>query len=173
MPSSVAQRNKTLAVGGALLALLSGGCGSDDPDLESSKRGSGSDTTGTTVENAYIVPAFVPGQCAIQLPLGAELRFTATNGRTGETERLLGLSTDAARQAQPSRSVDIPPESTVGFGVDSAEAVDVGGRVPGVRLEELDAALRPAMSTEVTFHFERAGDISVRVPVEACPVQTQ
>lgn len=173
MPFTRVQRTRTLVFGGALLALLSGGCGGRDPDLEASNRGSGSDTTATTVENAYIVPAFVPGQCAIQLPLGAELRFTVTNGRPDETERLFGLSTDAAQQAQPFGSVDIPPESTVGFGEPSAEAVDAGGRVPGIRLERLDPGLRPAMSTEITFHFERAGDIPMRVPVEACPVQTQ
>ena len=172
MTSFNAQRNTTLACCGALLALVTGGCGKEY-DFESSNRGSGSDTTATTVENAYIVPAFVPGRCAIQLPLGAELRFTVTNGRPAENERLLGLSTNAARQAQPLRSVDIPPESTVGFGQPSAAAVDAGGRVPGIRLEELDPGLRPAVSTEITFHFERAGDIPVRVPVEACPVQTQ
>jgi hypothetical protein len=172
MTSSRAQRNTTLACGGALLALTLGGCGKEY-DFESANRGSGSDTTATTVENAYIVPAFVPGQCAIQLPLRAELRFTVTNGRPAETERLIGLSTDAARQAQPLGSVDILPESTVGFGQPSADAVDAGGRVPGVHLDELDPGLRPAMSTEITFHFERAGDIPVRVPVEACPVQTQ
>lgn len=172
MSSSHIGRSKTVAVGGAMLVLLTAGCGGD-PDLESSNRGSGSDTTGTTVENAYIVPAFVPGRCAIQVPLGAELRFTVTNSRTADAERLLGLSTDAAQQAQPLHPVDLPPQSTIGFGQPSAEATDSGGHVAGIRLVELDQGLRPAMSTEVTFRFERAGDIPVRVPVEACPVQSQ
>jgi hypothetical protein len=173
MPSTQVSRSRMLAVSTALLALLTSGCGSDDSDLESSNRGSGSDTTATTVENAYIVPAFVPGRCAIQLELGAELRFTVTNGRPTDSERLLGLSTDAGRQAQPFPVVDIPPESSVGVGLASAESVDAGGRIPGIRLEALDRGLRPAMSTDVTFQFERAGDIPIRVPVEACPVQTQ
>lgn len=173
MTTSRAQRTRTVACGGALLGLIVAGCGRDDPDLESSNRGSGSDTTATTVENVYIVPTFVPGQCAIQLALGAELRFTATNSRPAETERLLGLSADAARQAQPFRGVDIPPKSTVGFGQPSAGAIDTGRPIPGIRLEELDPGLLPAVSTEVTFHFERAGDIPVRVPVEACPVQAR
>lgn len=162
----------SLGIGGALVALLTAGCFAQT-EAGSSNRGSGSENGRTTVANAYIVPAFVPGRCAIQLDDGAEMRFTVSNERGGQAERFLGLSTDAAREAPRMNGVDIPPESTVGFGEPSSEAVDVGGRVPAVRLAELDPKLRPGMSTEVTFHFEVAGDVSIPVPVEACPVQVR
>lgn len=164
------QRVCSLLVGGFALTLLTVGCG-DDPVIDSSNRGAGSHTEATTVENAYIVPTFLPGRCAVQLALGAHLRFTVTNNRSTDTERLLGVSSDAANGASITGNVDVPPSSTVGFGQPSADAVDSGGRVPAVHLNGLDPDLRPAMSAQVTFRFVRAGDITMPVPIEACPVQ--
>jgi hypothetical protein len=142
------------------------GCG-EDPMLDSSNRGSGSHTEDTTVENAYIVPTYVPGRCVIQLNAGGEIRFTVTNNRPAEAERLLGLSTTAAEQARVIDSVTIGPKSTVSFGELNTD--DASG--PAVRLDQLDPDLRPATTADVTFEFERAGDLTLPVPVEACPVQ--
>ena len=146
------------------------GCG-EDPVLGSSNRGSGSHTDDTSVENAYIVPTYVPGRCVIQLNAGGAMRFTITNNRPAETERLLGLSTSAAKQARIITSVAIPPKSTVSFGEPNAApgADDASG--PPVILDQLDPGLLPATTTDVTFHFERAGDLTLPVPVEACPIQ--
>ncbi|MBB2989111.1 hypothetical protein FHR72_000568 [Mycolicibacterium iranicum] len=146
------------------------GCDDTSPS-GSSNRGSGSLTEGTTVENAFIVPSFLPGHCAIQLDAGAAMRFTVTNGHPAEVEHLSGLSTDATPAASIPVAVDIPPKSTVGVGQPSAGPEDAGGSLPAVRLSSLDPQLRPGMSAEVTFHFERAGEITMRVPVEACPTQ--
>jgi hypothetical protein len=41
-----------------------------------------------------------------------------------------------------------------------------------VRMDGLDPDLRPATTADVTFHFDRAEDITLPVAVEACPVQT-
>lgn len=153
-------------VGTAALAMCAVGCG-EDPVLGSSNRGSGSHTEDTSVENAYIVPAYVPGRCVIQLNAGGEIRFTVTNSRPAEAERLLGLSTTAAEQARVIDSVTIAPKSTVSFGLPNTN--DPSG--PAVRLDRLDPDLRPAMTADVTFEFERAGDLTLPVPVEACPVQ--
>lgn len=160
-------RDRASALAGtAAVAMCAVGCG-EDPVLGSSNRGSGSHSQSTTVENAYIVPAYVPGRCVIQLGAGGELRFTVTNNRTVETERLLGLSTTAADQARLIESVPIAPKSTVSFGQPNTH--DASG--PAVRLDRLDADLRPATTADVTFQFERAGDLTLPVPVEACPVQ--
>lgn len=155
----------------AAVALLAAGCG-EDPVLDSSNRGSGSHTTGTTVENAAIVPSFLNGRCAIQLNTGGELRLTITNGRPDATERLLGASTSATTRGHVMTAVDVPPKSTVGIGQPSGQPVGPG-RLPAIQLATLDPDLRPAMSTDVTFHFLLAGDVTMPVPVEACPVQVR
>ncbi|MGW0158529.1 hypothetical protein ACWDUN_04325 [Mycobacterium sp. NPDC003323] len=159
------------AVTGAALMMLVTGCG-EDQGSGSSNRGSGSLTEETTVENAYIVPAYVAGRCAIQLDAGAEMRFTITNNRSTASERLLGLSTGSAEIVEIPTPVEIPAASTVSFGEPNAAAGAGDASRPAVRLQRLDPQLRPAMSTEVTFDFERSGELTMRVPVEACPVQT-
>lgn len=152
------------------VALATSGCG-EDPPLGSSNRGSGSDTERTSVENAFIVPTFLPGRCAIQVDAGAKMRFAVTNGHPTESERLLSVSTNASSDGDIPSGVDIPAESTVGFGQPSAAAVDAGGAVSAVQLGQLAPNLKPGMSASVTFHFDRAGDIEMPVPVEACPTQ--
>jgi len=170
MRSSQFRRTCSALAGAAALAVGVAGCG-EDPVLDSSNRGSGSHTETTTVENAYIVPAYVPGRCVIQFNAGGEMRFTVTNNRPAEAERLLGLSTSAADQARIIDSVDIPPKSTVSFGQPNAELREADDRGPAVRLDQMDPELRPATTADVTFRFERAGDLTMPVPVEACPVQ--
>lgn len=172
MRSSQFRRSGPALAGAAALAVGVAGCG-EDPVLDSSNRGSGSHTETTTVENAYIVPAYVPGRCVIQLNAGGEMRFTVTNNRPAEAERLLGLSTSAADQARIIDSVDIPPKATVSFGEPNAQPVGAERRNPAVRLDQMDPGLRPATSADVTFHFQRAGDLTLPVPVEACPVQSR
>ncbi|VEG54361.1 Protein of uncharacterised function (DUF461) [Mycolicibacterium aurum] len=170
MRSTKLRRSGSVLAGTAALTMSVAGCG-EDPVLDSSNRGSGSHTDDTSVENAYIVPAYVPGQCAIQLNAGGAMRFTITNNRPAETERLLGISTGAGEQARVIGSVAIPPKSAVSFGEPNAEpgAGDASG--PPVLLDRLDPDLVPATSADVTFHFERAGDLTFPVPVEACPIQ--
>ncbi len=154
----------------AAVASATSGCG-EDPQFGSSNRGSGSETERTSVENAFIVPTFLPGRCAIQMDTGAEMRFTVTNGRPTESERLLSVSTSASSDGAIPSGVDIPAESSVSFGQPTTAAVDAGGTVSAVQLGRLAPNLKPGMSTSVTFHFDRAGDIDMPVPVEACPTQ--
>jgi copper(I)-binding protein len=170
MPTTHLLRGASGAFVAAMLMPLAA-CG-DDTIGDSSNRGSGTDTEPVNVEDAYIVPTFVPERCAIQLNAGASMRFTVANNSATDSERLLGISTTAADGARILGNADIPPHSTVGFGERSAKPVDAGGRVPSVRLEGLDHDLQPAMSPEVTFKFRRAGEITMRVPVEACPAQS-
>ncbi|MGV0744608.1 hypothetical protein [Mycolicibacterium sp. XJ870] len=142
---------------GAALVLLTAGC-SQDSDFEPNNRGADTETPGTSVDNAFIVPAHVPGDCAIQVGSDAELRFTATNSRAAGSERLLSITTDAADAVQvPSGGgVDIEPKASREF---------------TATIEGLHEGIRPAMSVDVTFRFDQSGDIGLRVPIEACPAQ--
>ena len=157
-------------VGAAALMVSVVGCG-EDPVLDSSNRGSGSHTQDTSVENAYIVPTYLAGRCVIQLNAGGEMRFTVTNNRPADAERLLGLSTSASTKARIVTDADIPAKSTVSFGEPNVDPGAGDASRPAVMLDHLDPGLRPATSADVTFHFERAGDLTLPVPVEACPVQ--
>ena len=170
MPSTVAARH---AAAYAMFAALTVGCG-NDPDRESSNRGSGSDTQNTTVENAYIVPAFVPGSCALQIGGTAKLRFTVTNNRAVGVERLVSVSTDAAKSATVpgAANVDIPAGGVLTVGQPQTDLPASGSvTAPAVTLTELDSDARPATSTPVTFTFDDFGPLELRVPIEACPTQ--
>ncbi|KGI70480.1 hypothetical protein MJO55_27260 [Mycolicibacterium rufum] len=169
MRSSRSSRVLVCVSAAASAAALSA-CG-HDAATASSNRGSGSQTEGTTVENAFIVPTFVPGHCALQAGSAASVRFTVTNGRPAGVERLEGISTDAAAMRDLAVTADIPAKSTVGFGQPSAAAVDAGGSRPAVHVDALDPQLQPGMSAMMTFHFSDQGDITMPVPVEACPTQ--
>jgi hypothetical protein len=69
----------------------------------------------TSVENAYIVPRSQPGLCAIQVGDAGELRFTVTNNRPAEPEKLLGISTEAADaiRISPQAQLEIPPKTSI------------------------------------------------------------
>ncbi|MBX7450380.1 hypothetical protein GR927_20530 [Mycolicibacterium sp. 3033] len=169
MLTTVAVRTPA-TIAAATLTLLAGCSSEDDAALRSPNRGTGSTTEDTTVENAYIVPAFVPGRCALQLDAGAALRFTVTNNRETESEKLLAVSVDSAGEARVPASPDIPPTSTIAYGQPTGP--DAAQTLAAVRVDRLDPGLKPAMTTDVTFSFERAGDVTIPVAVEACPAQT-
>lgn len=160
------------AAASVALSLVVVGC-QNDAVLDSSNRGTSSETTMTSVENAYIVPAYVPGACAIQYGDAAAIRFVATNNRDIEPERLLSITTDAADtiQVSPKSEWVIPPNSSISSGYPSepagAEAMPMEATIDG-----LAESVRPGMSVDVTFEFEKAGSIEVRTPIEACPAQS-
>jgi hypothetical protein len=165
-------RPSCVAAAAFVLALTVAGC--HDARIGSSNRGSGSHTVLTSVENAYLVPQHIAGNCAIQVGDVARLHFTATNSRATETERLLSITTavaDAVRMT-PETGLEIPPGSSIAAG----QPVKRSGSDPAsfeVTVQGMRQSLSPGMSADVTFRFEKAGAIEVRTPVEACPVQDQ
>lgn len=149
---------KAVATACAALMVLTVGCAADDSDFQPNNRGADTETPLTTVDNAFIVPDHAPGKCAIQVGSAANLSFTATNTRPAESERLLGITTEAADTVRVSSTgeMDIAPKSSEEF---------------TAAVEGLRDSIRPAMSVDVTFRFLRSGDIEMRVPIEACPAQ--
>lgn len=155
-------------IGYAMLAALTAACGTD-PTITSSNRGADSATEATTIENAYIVPTFIPGSCALQDGALAQLRFTITNNRPAKDEHLLSVNTDAAeRITVPRRArAAIPPGGSLAAGQNTTSP----NSVPAVTLTDLRPRVTPATSVPVTFAFAEFGQITLHVPIEACPVQ--
>ncbi|MCV7217540.1 copper chaperone PCu(A)C [Mycobacterium crocinum] len=148
---------------GLVLVVGTAACNSDRP-MGSANRGSNTDPAATAVENAFIVPAFVPGACAIQVGKDAALNFTVTNNRTTGTESLSAVSTPAAQ------SVDIAPAMTRDIPAGQTISTDAAGP-RAVMLRGVKADVRPATAVHVTFTFENAGQLRLVVPVDACPSQ--
>jgi copper(I)-binding protein len=161
-----------------IVALLAAACQNDNPQL-SPNRGVDSHTEMTSVLNAYIVPQFVPGHCAIQVGKDGELSFTITNNRTTDPERLLNITTAAADAVHISGNSQptIEPRSSIAAGQPHTKAnkqADLPQRMPPslhVTLNGLRDSVKPGTVTDVTFQFEKAGSITVPVPVDACPSQ--
>jgi copper(I)-binding protein len=152
----------------AMLGALTVSC-STDPAITSSNRGVDSAPQATSIENAYIVPTFIPGSCALQDGALAQLRFTITNNRPAKDEQLLSVDTDAAEHIMvPQRArAAIPPGESLAAG----QNPDSPNSVPAVTLTDLRPRVTPATAVPVTFAFEEFGRITLHVPIEACPVQ--
>ena len=163
------------AAAGLVIAAVVGGCADNNSVSDSSNRGAGSHTGETSVENAYIVPRFKPGSCAIQVGDAAVLTFTATNNRVTEPERLLAIeSADAdAIRISPGATLEIPPKSSIAAGQPIEHVGDTAGpdQPFAVMVVGLDESARPGTSVDVTLRFEKHGDLTMRVPIEACPTQ--
>ncbi len=151
----------------AMAVLAAAGCGSQ-AHLQSSNRGAGSRTADTTVENAYIVPHYAPGSCAVQTGDTADLRFTVTNSRDGQAEQLLDVTTPAVDQVKvtPPLPLDIPPKATVAAGEPNASGSKIS-----VSMNGLKQSVRPGAPVDVTFRFKQFGNLTMPVSVEACPTE--
>ena len=172
MPIKPSARHTVAFVGVGAALLLTPGCAQNNaPD--SSNRGSNSHTSDTTVQDAFIVPQYFSGHCALQVGGNADLRFTATNNRTADTERLLAVSTDAARTVRitPEEGLTIEPGSSIAVGESTTRATGTAHPAATVTLDGVDRDARPGTSVDVTFSFQRTGDLTMRVPVEACPTE--
>ncbi len=127
----MADIRRIAATGGTGLVLVVGtaACNSDRPMGGSANRGSNTDPAATAVENAFIVPAFVPGACAIQVGKDAALNFTVTNNRTTGTESLSAVSTPAAQSVDiaPAMTRDIPAGQTISTDAAGPRAVMLRG----------------------------------------------
>lgn len=161
------------AAASVLTCVLVAGCGGD-AEMGSSNRGANSPTDETSVKNAFIVPRFVPGSCAIQVGDAAALTFTATNNRSTEPERLLGIDSPAAEaiRLSPDATLQIPPQTSIAAGQPVEEVGDGSRDEPfAVRIEGLRESAKPGTSVDLTFRFEKQGDLAMKVPIEACPTQ--
>jgi copper(I)-binding protein len=157
----------------ALAVAIVAGCSTDDADSESSNRGGGESSGQTSVNNAFIVPAYTLS-CVLQVDAPAQLTFTAVNGSTTESETLSDISTPAASTVSIDASkaqLEIAPGTSIAAGqpVQNLEESTAPDEPFTVTLQGLEQGVEPGKSFPVTFAFEREGDITFNVAVEACP----
>jgi copper(I)-binding protein len=104
------------------------------------------------------------------------LAFTAINESEYQAERLTKITTDKAASVtiagEPGDRI-IPPQTALAAGTVDATVVDEGEEIESkiilVTLNDIGQDVYPGLTLPVTFSFERAGDITVDVPVDAGP----
>ncbi|WP_234794293.1 hypothetical protein [Mycolicibacterium flavescens] len=97
-----------------------------------------------------------------------------TNNRITEPERLLGIETPAAEaiRLSPDATLRIPPETSIAAGQPIEDVTDGTPDRPFTAVVEgLRESARPGTSVDMTFHFDKQGDLEMKVPIEACPTQ--
>ncbi len=150
------------------------GC-SDNAGVNSSHAcGSEGKIGAITVQNAYLVPALVPGTCVIQYEAPAELAFTATNNAL-EPDRLTAIESPAAAsiqlQASPEQLV-IPADGALAAGQPLAQPERPGSEEPiTVQVHQLQDWVEPGRNLDIRFTFDHAGTLELAVPVDSCPTQ--
>ncbi len=159
----------------AASAVVLVGCGGDEPNINSSNRGANDGNGETTIENAFIAPAYTLS-CVLQVDAPAQLSFTATNSGSLETETLLSISTPAAESVTieaPDGALEIKPKQSIAAGQPVENVGDPAGPdLPFFAvMRGLSEEIQPGKSVSVTFSFDRGGDLTFNVPVDACPTQ--
>ncbi|TQF75075.1 copper chaperone PCu(A)C [Rhodococcus spelaei] len=105
----------------------------------------------------------------------AALAFTAVNNDEHRSERLGRITTDYAKSVTIAGEAGgrvIEPQTSLGAGVRAATVLDNPEdptQLVLVTLDGIKEGVRPGLTVPITFTFERAGDITVQVPVDAGP----
>ncbi len=144
---------------------MTAACGSDpEPEPQQSDRPANPRAQWVTLEDVLIVP----GSCTGQGGDTANLTFTVTNNRIEESDALTSISTPGTA------SVELMPRNNpiklAPFGSTTVDLPNAEPR-PFVTAEVRGLSGPQAMPGEfvnVTFHFEEAGAIVVRTPIEPC-----
>lgn len=153
-----------LLLGAGVLALLIpavAGCeaGADAPTQEFHSASSGAHTVfdGITITNAFVLGA--PSGSTVPTGSSASLFVSLYNGgNSSDTLQSMTAPGTATSISLANGSVPLP--------VDSAP-VNLSGPQPKVVLENLTKSLDGGSTIPVTFTFQRAGSVTLQVPVEA------
>lgn len=129
-----------------------------------------------SLRNVHIV---YPDSAEYSLEPGGKviLAFTAVNESAHQPERLTKIATDKAKSVTIAGEVGervIGPQTALASGAPDATATDDNEKIKTkeilVTLDGVTEGVHPGLTAAVTFTFERAGDITVNVPVDAGPV---
>ncbi|GAA3121806.1 hypothetical protein GCM10010466_10920 [Planomonospora alba] len=153
-------RHRAIAVAAFLAAATAlTGCGAGH-DAITNQHYAPTEATSVKVNGLDISQAFFLGpDSGGTLPAGAStpLYLYVVNG-TGQADQLVGLGVDpAVGTAKVTAPVPLP--------AGGAQAAVVGRPTPTIMIEQLKKPLRGGEELEVQLQFEKAGVVSLRVPV--------
>ncbi len=152
-------RSALLASVGIAATVLASGCaaGQIAQTAEEQPGVPGAQATLGDVQLHNITIAY-PNNGAYQPGSTGRLNFVVVNNGK-QADHLVGVSSGAARSVQISgpdgNKIQIGPQSSV----------NVYGDGPKVQLTGITRELRSSQQTTVTFQFDRAGEVSIKVPV--------
>ncbi|MFE7415614.1 hypothetical protein [Rhodococcus sp. NPDC057529] len=172
-----------LAAGAALvLSACSAGQITQTSSQVAAVNGNSAEAGSIALRNVHVV---YPDSAEYSLEPGsnAVLAFTAINNNEDTPDKLTRISTDFAQSVtlgEKSGGLEIPPQSALVAGLplgdaeagadaaaETDETADAPTDVVLVTLNSLKEGVRPGLTFPVTFAFEKAGDITVSVPVDA------
>ncbi|MDV7246701.1 MULTISPECIES: copper chaperone PCu(A)C [Rhodococcus] len=167
-------------------ALTLSACGAGQITQTSSQvaavNGNGADLGSIALRNVHVV---YPNSDEYSIEAGgkAVLAFTAINNNEDAADKLTKISTDVAKTVtirDAAGGQEIPPQTALVAGDVAQDAVEGGhaeqerdqaAEVPSdvvlVTLDDLKEGVRPGLTFPVTFTFEKAGEVTVSVPVDA------
>ena len=175
---------------GAVLTLSACGAGqiSQTATQVAAINGNSGDVGQIALRNVHVI---YPNSEEYSLEPGgkAALGFSIVNLDPYTEDTLTGISTDFAAAATGAEDVTIPPGRSVVAGLPPAQAaeaeelvIDESPKPAGdeeepdtsvpvaVELTGLKEGVRPGLTIPVTFTFAKAGDVTIRVPVDAGPM---
>ncbi|EID72130.1 MULTISPECIES: hypothetical protein [Rhodococcus] len=174
-----------LAAGAALvLSACSAGQITQTSSQVAAVNGNSADVGSIALRNVHVV---YPNSAEYSLEPGgtAVLAFTAINNNEDTPDKLTRISTDFAQSVtlgDKAGGLEIAPQTALVAGqpgedaeasADAAGQTDESADAPTdvvlVTLDGLKEGVRPGLTFPVTFAFEKAGDVTVSVPVDAGP----
>jgi len=144
--------------------------------------GNSANVESIALRNVHVV---YPNSAEYSLEPGgnAVLAFTAINNNEDTPDKLTKISTDYAQSVtlgDKTGGLEIAPQTALVAdlpGEDAAESAEAAGQSAGdadaptdvvlVTLNNLKEGVRPGLTFPVTFEFEKAGNVTVSVPVDA------
>lgn len=160
------------AVLALLLAVVSAGCGAGQEAATANQRTNAGGANGQVgemaVENVQIVyDRPVPGGAVYPVGASAPLQVTIVN--TGlAADRLVGITTPVAASVAVTGEALVPGGQVLVAGyTDPVASIDLpDATTVRVTLQQLTTPLRAGLTYPMTFAFERAGTLTLEVPVQ-------
>jgi hypothetical protein len=171
MPSAVqrpARRTYGAVAAAVLVAVALTGCGAGAVTQTSTQASAVNGSTGQVgnlvLRDATIAAATTLAGAAYQPGGSAPLNLTLVN--TGSTpDKLLSASSPVAGTVQITGDATIPAGTAVTVGNTGASGPGLAGRTIAIKLNGLVGPIRAGLTYPVTFRFEKAGELTAKLPV--------
>lgn len=167
-----AVQRPTRRTGGALAAMLVAvaltGCGAgavtQTASQASAVNGASAQVGNVVIRDASIAAATTLAGAAYQPGGSAPLNLTLVNSGFA-ADKLVSASSPVAGTVQITGDATIPGGTAVTVGNTGADGRALAGRTIAIKLNGLVGPIRAGLNYPVTFRFEKAGELTVKLPV--------